>query len=207
MENLAQEIARSLLQINAIKLSPQKPFIWASGINSPIYCDNRIALSFPSVRQQITYGFIQLASAFDADGIAGVATAGIPWGAILADRLGLPFLYVRSKAKSHGRQNLIEGMVTPGQKILVIEDLISTGGSSISAVEALREQGAEVLAILAIFTYQFAEAEEALHAKHCLYRTLSNYASLLTAAQELTYITAGELETLKNWRDDPRAWK
>lgn len=207
MENLAQEIARSLLQINAIKLSPQKPFTWASGIQSPIYCDNRIALSYPAVRNQIVHGFAQLAQSMDFDAVAGVATAGIPWGALLADRLSLPFLYVRSKPKEHGRQNRIEGMLEEGQKILVTEDLISTGGSSLQAVDALREQGAEVISILAIFSYQFDEARQAFKDQNCNHQTLSNYTALLSVANELNYINAADLKALQKWSTNPRAWQ
>ncbi|MCB9319173.1 MAG: orotate phosphoribosyltransferase [Lewinellaceae bacterium] len=207
MENLAQEIARSLLQINAIKLSPQKPFTWASGIQSPIYCDNRIALSYPAVRNQIVHGFAQLAQSMDFDAVAGVATAGIPWGALLADRLSLPFLYVRSKPKEHGRQNRIEGMLEEGQKILVTEDLISTGGSSLQAVDALREQGAEVISILAIFSYQFDEARQAFKDQNCNHQTLSNYTALLSVANELNYINAADLTALQKWSTNPRAWQ
>ena len=207
MKNLAQEIVRSLLQINAIKLSPQKPFTWASGIQSPIYCDNRIALSYPDVRNQIVNGFASLAKSLAIDAVAGVATAGIPWGALLADRLNLPFLYVRSKPKEHGRQNRIEGMLEEGQKILVTEDLISTGGSSLLAVDALREQSAIVVSILAIFTYQFEEANQAFKDHRCDFQTLSNYSALLHVANELNYINTTDLAALQKWSANPRGWQ
>ncbi|KAI9551193.1 hypothetical protein GHT06_007052 [Daphnia sinensis] len=158
--SIAQEVAKNLLQINAVKLSPQNPFTWASGIKSPIYCDNRITLSYPSVRDFIIQAFVEKAQKFEPfDIVAGVATAGIPHGALIADRMKKPFIYIREKAKSHGRQNQIEGIIHEGAKVLVIEDLISTGGSSIKAVEAAREAGCEVVGVLAIFSYGFEKAE------------------------------------------------
>jgi orotate phosphoribosyltransferase len=205
--SLASDVAEHLLQIKAIKLSPQSPFTWASGIQSPIYCDNRISLSYPKVRKVIKEGFVAHAKAFgDCNVIAGVATAGIPHGALLADALGLPFIYVRSKPKSHGRQNLIEGELPSNAKVLVIEDLISTGGSCIQAVDALREDGAEVLGVLAIFTYGLSKADENFSKANCKFATLSDYDTLLEKATEIGYIEKEALQTLKDWREDPEHW-
>lgn len=205
--NTAAETAHRLLQINAIKLSPQKPFTWASGRRSPIYCDNRIALSHPEVRRMVVNHLVTLAADFSPfDAVAGVATAGIPWGALVADQLDLPFVYVRSKAKEHGRQNQIEGQLQPGGRYLVIEDLISTGGSSLAAVEALRQAGAIVSSVLAVFTYGFEEAEEAFRQAECPCATLSNYTALLEAARQQQYIQENELATLQAWRKDPQQW-
>ena len=202
----AQEVARKLLQINAIKLSPQKPFTWASGLRSPIYCDNRTILSFPSIRSFIIEAFREESRAFQPfDQVAGVATAGIAHGALLADRLDLPFLYVRSKPKAHGRQNLIEGVLR-GEKALVIEDLISTGGSSIAAVKALREAGCEVAGVLAVFSYGFEKATAVFKAADCAFRTLSNYDVLLREAVAIGYISSADEHTLQEWRLDPQAW-
>lgn len=202
------EIAKKLLQIKAIKLSPQKPFTWASGIQSPIYCDNRIALSFPEVRNFIIDAFVRSSQAYEGGtAIAGVATAGIAHGALLADRLDLPFAYVRSKAKAHGRQNLIEGQLEQGAKVLVVEDLISTGGSSLQAVQALREYGVEVLGTLAIFTYGFQKATDAFAKADCPLHTLSNYEVLIQEALREEYIKEDELELLKKWREAPESWR
>ena len=207
---IAQEVAEKLLQINAVKLSPQNPFIWASGIKSPIYCDNRITLYYPSVRDRIINAFVEKSTQFGAfDLVAGVATAGIPHGALIADRLKKPFIYIREKAKSHGRQNQIEGMPhgdTEGLKVLVIEDLISTGGSSLKAVEAVREAGMEVVGVLAIFTYGFEKAVSMFREANCRFDTLSNYDILIAQAIENQYIKPEEMETLKAWRLSPETW-
>lgn len=203
----ASEIARKLLQINAIKLSPQKPFTWASGLRSPIYCDNRIALSYPEIRSFIINSFVKKAkniASFNL--VAGVATAGIPHGALLADRLQLPFVYIRSKAKEHGRQNQIEGFIPPGSRALVIEDLISTGGSCLKAVEALRSANCQITSVLAIFSYGFASASAAFASANVSFGTLSHYEALLEVALETNYIDKNQLETLKNWRKDPKLW-
>ena len=205
---IASAIARKLLEIKAIKLSPQDPFTWASGMLSPIYCDNRIALSHPDKRNFIKNSFISKAADFgDFDVIAGVATAGIPLGAILADALGKPFIYVRSKAKGHGRQNLIEGEAPAGAKILVIEDLISTGGSSLQAVEALREASFEVIGVMAIFTYGFDQSVTAFEKANCKLETLTSYEFLLKEAEEMGYIKSADQDLLTQWRDDPKNWK
>jgi orotate phosphoribosyltransferase len=207
MKNSAHLIAEKLLQINAVKLSPQNPFTWASGIKSPIYCDNRLALSFPDVRKLISDGFYQKSAAFEPfDTIAGVATAGIPWGAILADRVAKPFIYIRDKPKAHGRQNQIEGLLTEGAKVLVIEDLISTGGSSLKAVETARAAGCEVVGVLAIFSYGFEPATTIFNKSKCRFDTLSNYETLLECAVQRGYVTASEVETLQNWRVSPATW-
>ena len=205
--NYASEIAKQLLQIKAIKLNPQKPFRWASGRFSPIYCDNRMVLSYPDTRNLVLDGFENLAKLFgQIDGIAGVATAGIPHGALLADRLGVPFIYVRSASKSHGRQNQIEGEIRPGQRVLVIEDLISTGGSCLKAVDALKDAGIEPVAVLAIFTYQLPAATKAFAQAELDFKTLTDYSTLLERANTDQLIQAADLETLKNWRHDPIAW-
>ena len=207
MREINKMIAQKLLQINAIKLNPQNPFTWASGIKSPIYCDNRITLSYPSIRKEIKVGFAELSKSFgEFDHISGVATAGIAHGALLADLLNLPFSYVRSSAKKHGRQNKIEGEIAPGSKILVIEDLISTGGSSILAVDDLRENGFEVVGVMAIFTYEFEKAVENFKHAECKFATLSNYSSLLTEASKAKFITTEEVSILSDWSKDPKGW-
>ena len=212
---IAQEVAEKLLQINAVKLSPQNPFTWASGIKSPIYCDNRITLYYPSVRDRIIDAFVEKSNQFgEFDVVAGVATAGIPHGALIADRLKKPFIYIREKAKSHGRQNQIEGMphsntpqgINERLKVLVIEDLISTGGSSLKAVEAVREAGMEVVGVLAIFTYGFEKAVSMFRDANCPFDTLSNYDILIAQAIENQYIKSEEMETLKDWRLSPETW-
>lgn len=201
-------IAELLLQIKAIKLSPQTPFTWASGIQSPIYCDNRMVLSYPNERKEFVAGFVDMAREFSGiDAIAGVATAGIPHGMLLADRLNLPFIYVRSSPKSHGTKSSIEGYFVKNQRVLVIEDLISTGGSSLQAVEVLQENGLAVQAVLAIFTYGFQRAVSAFAAAQIPLRTLSNYSVLLDLALEKKYITEEQLFLLKEWNQAPETWK
>lgn len=207
---VAQEVANKLLQINAVKLSPKHPFTWASGIQSPIYCDNRITLYYPSVRDTIINAFVEKSVQFEPfDIVAGVATAGIPHGALLADRLKKPFIYIREKPKSHGRQNQIEGMPQEGlegKKILVIEDLISTGGSSLKAVEAAKEVGCTVVGVLAIFSYGFTKADNVFKAADCPFDTLSNYETLITQAIDNQYIKAEDMKTLAAWRLSPETW-
>lgn len=205
--SVADQVARHLLDIKAVKLRPNDPYTWASGMRSPIYCDNRMTLSYPAVRTVIRDAFVDLASQFgDIDMIAGVATAGVAHGALLADAMGLPYIYVRSKPKGHGRQNLIEGEVRPGSKVLVVEDLISTGGSSILAVEALRAAGMSVVAVVAIFNYGFDKAANNFKSAGCDWATLSDYESLLSVASEMDYITKEEEATLKVWNSDPENW-
>jgi orotate phosphoribosyltransferase len=206
---VAREVAEYLLEIKAVVLNPSQPFTWTSGIKSPIYCDNRKTLSFPKVRTFIKTSFADIITDEfkHTDVIAGVATAGIPHGALVADVLNLPFIYVRDKPKGHGLENRIEGKLDKGQKVLVIEDLISTGGSSLRAVEALREAGAEVLGLGAIFTYGFDNAVKAFEQADCKFFTLSNYEILLDKAIEDNYIKPEEKEELILWYKDPEAWR
>ncbi len=205
--SIASEIAKQLLQIKAIKLSPQNPYTWASGIQSPIYCDNRIVLSYPQSRKLVIKALAEKSKEFgNFNMVAGVATAGIAHGALLAADLDLPFVYVRSKAKGHGRQNLIEGQLRGNEKILVVEDLISTGGSSIKAVEALEMHGCNIAGVIAIFSYGFAKAHKAFEAADCYFDTLSNYDALLEEAIKIGYIDENQLETLKLWKLEPENW-
>lgn len=201
-------IPRYLLQSKAIMLEPAKPFTWASGWKSPIYCDNRITLSFPEIRTAIRNSFVEKIKEYfpSIEVIAGVATGAIAQGALVAEAMKMPFAYVRSAPKKHGMENLIEGIVNPGQKVVVIEDLISTGGSSLQAVEALRKVGAEVLGMVAIFTYGFSIAEENFKAANCKLVTLTNYVELLNFALESNYIKKDELEVLQQWRQSPDTW-
>lgn len=208
VENTAKLIADYLLQIKAIKLQPSNPFTWASGWRSPIYCDNRKTLSFPEVRQAIRNSFVQVAmDRFPgADLIAGVATGAIAHGVLVAASMDLPFVYVRSGAKEHGLGNQIEGAYEKGQKVIVIEDLISTGGSSLRAVDALRKAGCDVLGMIAIFTYGFKKAEDNFKDNNCKLYTLSDYNTLIEQATESGYISADDTDTLKQWRKDPSNW-
>jgi orotate phosphoribosyltransferase len=208
MKQLDRILAEKLLKISAIKLQPDMPFTWASGWNSPIYTDNRKTLSYPDVRNfiKVEMSRIIMEEFGEVDAIAGVATGAIAMGALVADTMGLPNAYVRSAPKDHGLENLIEGNLRPGQKVVVIEDLISTGGSSLKAVEAIRAAGCEVLGLIAIFTYNFPVAVNSFNEAGVKLRTLSNYNALLEAALESNYIKADELETLKEWREDPAAW-
>ena len=201
------ELAQKLLQIKAIKLSPTKPFTWASGIKSPIYCDNRVTLSYPEIRSFVKIALATLSEQLDDyDTVAGVATAGIAHGALIADHIKKPFIYVRSKAKGHGRENLIEGDFSKAKKVLVVEDLISTGGSSIQAVEALRAEGIEVVGVIALFSYEFEKAKKNFEAANCPYLTVSGYSAMLTQAKETNYITDKEYATLQDWSQDPAGW-
>lgn len=202
------KVAEFLLQIKAIKLQPANPFTWASGWKSPIYCDNRITLSHPSVRTYIRQKLAQLIQEeYGAvDVIAGVATAGIPQGVLVAQELGLPFIYVRSKAKEHGTGSLIEGEIIEGQRVVVIEDLISTGKSSLQAVEALRNAGLSVAGLVAIFTYGFKQADDNFAAAKCRYSTLSNYKALIDYAAEHSIIAKSDIEFLNKWRENPAEW-
>lgn len=205
----ALKVAEFLLQVKAIKLQPNDPFVWASGWKSPIYCDNRVTLSFPQVRTYIRQQFVSLIneSFGKPDVIAGVATGGIAQGALVAQEMGLPFVYIRSEAKKHGLTNMIEGVVEKGQSVVVIEDLVSTGGSSLKAVEALREVGCDVKGMAAIFTYGFSVAEENFKKAKCKLVTLSNYETLIAQALESNYVTEDDLATLKLWRENPSQWK
>jgi len=200
-ELMTAEVAKKLLQINAIKLSPQNLFTWASGIQSPIYCDNRKTLSYPRVRTFIKECLVEKSKAFGMfNMVAGVATAGIAHGALLADALDLPFAYVRSSSKGHGLQNRIEGDVRGNERILVVEDLISTGGSSLEAVQTLEALGCNIAGVIAIFTYSFDKSVQAFDEADCQLETLSNYDALLTQALDIEYITPIEAEQLKEWR-------
>ncbi len=202
------KIAASLLRIKAIKLQPSKPFTWASGWKSPIYCDNRKTLSFPDVRSLIRDSFVDVVRQRypDVEVIAGVATGAIAHGMLVADKMGLPFIYVRSGAKEHGLGNQIEGYYEKGQKIVVIEDLISTGGSSLKAVKALREAGCDVLGMVAIFTYQFVKASDAFTETGCKLETLSNYSVLIDEAVKEGYVSDSDMATLSEWRKVPGEW-
>lgn len=208
-DETAGKVASMLLQIQAIKLNTEKPFTWASGWRSPIYCDNRLSLSYPQVRTAIKKGLVQVIKEnfFTVESIAGVATAGIAQGALIAEAMELPFLYVRPKPKDHGMENLIEGKVTPGQKVVVVEDLVSTGGSSLKAVQALRDAGFNVLGMVAIFSYGFDVAKNNFYNANTSLISLSDYSSLITYALEQKYITDSQLTSLKAWRVDPSNWK
>ena len=202
------KVAEYLLQIKAIKLDPANPFTWASGWKSPIYCDNRKTLSFPEVRGFIKKTFVEVVNKNfpDVQVIAGVATGAIAIGALVAEALDLPFIYVRPKAKDHGLGNQIEGSVEPGQKVVVIEDLISTGGSSLGAVKALRDFGCSVEGMAAIFSYQFPVAENRFAEEQCKLITLSNYPVLVNLASQIGHITEEQQLTLSKWREDPGNW-
>ncbi|MEG1464541.1 MAG: orotate phosphoribosyltransferase [Mucinivorans sp.] len=206
---MEKAIALSLLQIKAIKLNPQNPFTWASGWRSPIYCDNRKILSFVKDRKLVARSFAEVIRAkyADVDVIAGVATGAIAWGLMAAELLDKPFIYVRSAAKDHGLANQVEGCYQAGQTVVVVEDLISTGGSSLAAVEALRSAGLDVQGMVAIFTYGFPLAEANFESASVDLTTLSNYNVLIQAAIENNYVSADELETLKEWRLSPSTWK
>ena len=209
MNTVSKQIAEKLLQIKAIKLEPTNHFTWASGWYSPIYCDNRKTLSYPEVRNFIKDAFVDIIknNYCDFDVVAGVATGAIAQGALIADKLGKPFVYVRSQAKDHGMGNMIEGIVKEGQKVLVIEDLISTGGSSLNAVKALRDAGCEVIGMLAIFSYNFQKAIDAFKEENVELITLSNYDDLVDKAIETGYVSETDVELLKEWRLSPETWK
>lgn len=205
---IEQQVAEFLLQIKAIKLQPDNPFTWASGWKAPIYCDHRIVLSHPTIRTYIRQKLAQLIQEeFGPVGcIAGVATAGIPWGVLIAQDLGLPFVYVRSKPKEHGMGNMIEGEIMPGKRVVVIEDLISTGKSSLQAVEALHNAGFEVAGLAAIFNYGFDAATENFKKAKCKFFSLSNYSALLKYAEQQQYISADSTDVLRKWRVSPETW-
>lgn len=212
-ETISQETAVTLLRVKAVKLSPEKPFTWASGWKSPIYCDNRKVLSDVEGRNVIVDGFGDVIEEVYFDGInygfdviAGVATGAIAWGAFVADALDVPFAYIRASSKDHGLENRIEGVIEPGQRVLVIEDLISTGGSSLSAVEALRAAGADVVGMIAIFSYQFDKAVNAFAEAGVKLETLSNYSDLIEMAVKNGYIKEDQLDLLAEWRKNPAEW-
>jgi orotate phosphoribosyltransferase len=201
-------IAERLLEINAVALKPQNPFTWTSGLRSPIYCDNRLTLSFPAVRREIAAGLQQLIlDQFpEAEVIAGTATAGIPHAAWVSELMDLPMCYVRSKAKGHGKGNQIEGIAAPGQKVVVVEDLISTGGSVITAVEALREAGCVVLGVVSIFTYGLEKGKEAFEQADIKSLSLTNFPALVEVAVEKGYVSKEDQESLLTWSQDPSDW-
>jgi orotate phosphoribosyltransferase len=207
-DETAQNIAEFLLQIKAIKLQPSRPFTWASGWKSPIYCDNRISLSHPKVRTYIRQALVKAIEAQFGrpDLVAGVATAAIAQGALVAEAMGLPFVYVRSSPKDHGRENLIEGEIQPPQSVVVVEDLVSTGKSSLQAVRALREAGCDVKGMISIFTYGFRAAEENFRKEDCRLFSLCSYDVLLDRAAETNYISEKDLGTLQAWREAPEKW-
>src|SRR5574344_227321 len=209
MDTIKNIFASKLLDIKAIKLQPNDPFTWASGWKSPFYCDNRKTLSYPQLRSFVKLELCHAIQAEfpEAEAVAGVATGAIAQGALVADQLQLPFSYVRSKPKDHGMQNLIEGQVEKGAKVVVVEDLISTGGSSLKAVEALRQYGCEVIGMVASFTYGFPVAEQAFKEAGVRLITLSNYAAVLEQAADTGYIKPEDIEVLNEWRKDPAAWK
>jgi orotate phosphoribosyltransferase len=209
MKTLEQILAKKLLQIKAIKLQPANPFIWASGWKSPIYCDNRKTLSYPATRNFIK---LELARTIleeypTATAIAGVATGAIAQGAMVAEELNLPFVYIRATPKDHGLENLIEGDLKPGSKVVVIEDLISTGGSSLKAVEAIRNAGCHVVGMIAIFTYGFPVAEKKFEEAKVKLKTLCDYDAILDEALKTDYIDESEIKTLQEWRKAPDTWK
>ena len=208
MDNLKKVFASKLLKIKAIKLQPNNPFTWASGWKSPFYCDNRKTLSYPKLRTFVKLEFAHLIQEQfpEAEAIAGVATGAIPQGALVADALNLPFVYVRSKPKNHGLENLIEGELKPGTKVVVLEDLVSTGSSSLKAVEALRKYGCEVIGMVASYTYDFPIAEKAFKDADVRLYTLTDYDHVVAEALETDYITDSDVEILHEWRRNPADW-
>ena len=208
-QETARQTAKSLLQINAIKLNPKNPFTWASGWKSPIYCDNRVALSYPETRSFLAHKIAEQAQKLYGEGyvVAGVATGAIGIGILVADVLNAPFIYVRPEPKSHGRQNQIEGQLDPYQKVLVIEDLISTGKSSLNAVRALRKESVEVLGMLGLFDYGFDLAVDNFKTEKIQIHTLSDYHHLIIEAEKSNYIEAEEISVLKSWRVSPSEWQ
>lgn len=205
---MKHEIAEQLLEIKAVFLQPNDPFTWSSGLKSPIYCDNRLTLSYPKVRKNIATGLADLIKENfpETEVVAGTATAGIPHAAWVSDILDLPMAYVRSKAKAHGKGNQNEGKVEKGQKVVVVEDLISTGGSVITAVNSLREAGCEVLGVVAIFTYELPKGKELLGDAEITAYSLTDYSSLLDVAQKQGYIQEGDLASLNAWKESPENW-
>ncbi|MDO0873784.1 orotate phosphoribosyltransferase [Carnobacterium divergens] len=206
---MEKKVAQDLLEIKAVSLSPNKPYTWASGIKSPIYCDNRITMSYPSVRREIAKGLAELIKRDypEAEVIAGTATAGIPHAAWVAELLDLPMVYIRGKAKDHGKGNQIEGRITKNQKMVIIEDLISTGGSVIDAAVAAKNEGADVIGAAAIFTYELPKGIENFKKHQLSFATLTNYSTLIDVALELGTIEANDLSLLKEWKQDPTKWK
>ncbi|MFS0937402.1 orotate phosphoribosyltransferase [Enterococcus casseliflavus] len=208
MKEQSNQIAKDLLDIEAIFLRPNEPFTWASSIKSPIYCDNRITMSYPYVRRAIAKGLAAVIKTTypEAEVIAGTATAGIPHAAWVAELLDLPMVYIRSKAKEHGKGNQIEGRIKPNQKMVVIEDLLSTGGSVLEACEAAKREGADVLGVAAIFTYELPQVQENFDQAGLSYVTLTNYTALIESALETGAIQESDVALLQEWRKDPAAW-
>jgi orotate phosphoribosyltransferase len=209
MKTLERLVADKLLKIKAVKLQPANPFMWASGWKSPIYCDNRKTLSYPAIRNFIKLELARIISEKyeDANAIAGVATGAIAQGVLVADILGLPFVYIRSAPKDHGLENLIEGELKPGSKVVVIEDLVSTGGSSLKAVNAIRNFGCDVIGMVAIFTHGFPVAEQQFKKAKVTLTTLSNYDAVIEEALKTNYIDESEVAVLQEWRKDPAHWE
>ncbi len=205
---IEKQVAQALLDVKAVMLSPTEPYTWASGLKSPIYCDNRMTMSYPAVRREIAQGLAEKIKAEfpDVEVIAGTATAGIPHAAWIAEILDLPMVYIRSKAKEHGKGNQIEGRITEGQKMVVVEDLISTGGSVLEACEAAKREGADVVGVAAIFTYELPKGLENFANAQIPLVTLTNYTTLLESALEANYIEEKDLELLANWKKDPVNW-
>lgn len=205
---IEKKIAKDLLEIEAVSLSPNAPFTWASGIKSPIYCDNRITMSYPKVRREIASGLAELIKTNypDAEVIAGTATAGIPHAAWVAEILDLPMVYIRGKAKDHGKGNQIEGRISNGQKMVIIEDLISTGGSVIDAAVAAKNEGADVIGTAAIFTYELPKGIENFSANQLTFKTLTTYSTLIEVALEMGAIKAEDMTLLQEWKKDPASW-
>lgn len=208
MKHLDLQLAEKLLAISAIKLQPDNPFVWASGWNSPIYTDNRKTLSYPEIRNFIKVELSRLImeNFGDAEVVAGVATGAIAQGALVADTLGLPFVYVRSTPKDHGLENLIEGNIKPGQKVVIVEDLVSTGKSSLKAAQAVRDAGGEVVGMVAMFSYEFPEAQQAFEQAGLQLLTISNYTAMIRVAVDTNYVKPGDVDTLEQWRRDPANW-
>lgn len=205
---IARQFTQKLLEIQAVKLNPDKPYTWASGWRSPIYCDNRLTLSYPAIRKFIKNNLAEIVRIKfpQTEIVAGVATAGIPHGLLVAEHLGLPFIYIRSEAKKHGLTNLIEGKLEQGNKVVVIEDLISTGGSSLKAVEAVRNAGAYVIGLAALFTYAFESAEEAFASADCPFYTLTDYPNTIQYALEHGIISGNNQTLLESWQKNPEVW-
>ncbi len=208
MEKIEKVIARELLHINAVQLNVEQPFTWASGWRSPIYCDNRRILSFPKARKLVYESLVRLIKQHfpDVDVVAGVATGAIAHGALVAESMNKPFIYIRSAAKSHGLENTIEGVLEPGARVVVVEDLISTGGSSLQAVEAVRRAGGEVVGLVAIFSYNFTAARRNFENADCVLYTLTNYITLIEEALQCNYIKPSDMKTLEQWRENPDKW-
>lgn len=208
-DQLAAEIASDLLQIKAVTLRPKDPFTWSSGMKSPIYCDNRITMSSPEIRNKIAEGFVAIIKKNypDVQVIGGTSTAGIPHAAWVSQKLELPMIYIRDKAKGHGKENVIEGLLNSGQRVIVIEDLISTGGSSLKAAQAVNQAGGQVLAVVAIFTYELDRAADAFRESGIPLYTLSNYSALLQVAEQSGLVQEDELVLLKSWGNNPQAYE